>query len=550
MLISKLRNTKNTNKIFMGTIILFLSIFLVLPILMLFAKAFKNFDGDFVGLQNFYEYMGTRGFKISLVNSLTVAILATIIALTLAFVFAYAIERSNLKFKNFYNWIALLPLFAPTMTHGIALIYLFGNQGLLRGLFGENFSIYGLWGIVISEVIYIFPIVYTIILLGLKKADNRLYEAADIMNTKPFRQFITITLPSIKFSIITAIFSSFTMAFTDFGAPKIIGGSFNVLATDVYKKMLGQQDIEMGAVVGILLTLPAIISVIVNIIANKKDFYKLDSKAEKYKVKNRPALDRILNYIIFIISGMIVAIFAVIIFSSIIVNWPYDLSLTFKWFDFDFMGLSGMQIFFNTVMVAVISAIVGTTIAFIAAYTYTRGKQSKVINQIIYFLSTLPNVIPGLTLGIAYMLFFNYKDNPLKFIYGTFIILIAVNIVHFFATPFLTISSELKSIDSEFENVSEIMGVHPINTIIDVIIPNSWSAIIESFSYYFVNSMMTVSAIVFLYFPYTRVASISMINQADIGNMATASAVAVMIIFANVIFRALVDKYLKKNKVN
>ena len=546
MLTSKLKNTKNMNKVFTVSIILFLSIFLVLPILMLFAKAFKNFDGDFIGLQNFYEYMGTRGFKVSLINSLKVAILSTIIAIVLAFIFAYAIERTNLKFKKFYNWIALLPLFAPTMTHGIALIYLFGNQGIFRKIFGESFSIYGLKGIVISEVIYIFPIIYTIILLGLKKADNRLYEAAEMMDTKSFRQFMTITLPSIKFSLITAVFSAFTMAFTDFGAPKIIGGSFNVLATDVYKQMLGQQNIEMGAVVGILLTLPAIISVIVNIIANKKDFYKLDSKAEKYKIKKRPVLDVILNILIFLISSMIAIIFITIVFSSVIVNWPYDLSLTFKWFDFDFMGLSGYRIFFNTIMVATISAVVGTVIAFTAAYTYTRGKQSKVINQIIYFFSTLPNVVPGLTLGIAYMLFFNYKDNPLKIIYGTFIILIAVNIVHFFATPFLTISSELKSIDSEFENVSEIMGVHPINTIIDVIIPNSWSAIVESFSYYFVNSMMTVSAIVFLYFPYTRVASISMINQADIGNMATASAVAVMIIFANIIFRGIVDRYLKK----
>lgn len=529
---------------------LFLLVFLLIPILVLFFKAFQNFDGNFVGLDNFKNYLSTTSFKVSLSNSLIVAIISTLISLILAFLFAYGIQRTNIKLKKAFNWIGLLPLFAPTMTHGIALIYLLGRKGVITTLFGLDFDIYGVWGIIISEVLYIFPVVYTMFSLGLRKTDNRLYEAADCMGTKAFRQFRTITLPSVKFTIITAFFAAFTMSFTDFGAPKVIGGNYSVLATEVYKKLLGQQDLEMGAVVGIILTIPAILAFIINIIANKRDKYKVDSKALEFKIKEDKIRDRIYLFINMIISMGIIVIFLTILLSAFTNNWPYDLSFTTKWFNFNVMGMSGWEIFGNSIMVSLFTAILGTTLCFISAYLYERGREFRILNQCTYFMSTLPNVIPGLTLGIAYMFFFNKASNPLNFIYGTFLILILVNIVHFFATPFLTINSELKKIDKEFENVSAVMGVSWFRVIKEVIIPNSWGAIVESFAYYFINSMMTVSAVVFLYFPYTRLASISMINQLDIGNTAAASAVAVMIVLTNIIFRILVDKYIVNVKIN
>lgn len=75
--------------------------------------------------------------------------------------------------------------------------------------------------------------------------------------------------------------------------------------------------------------------------------------------------------------------------------------------------------------------------------------------------------------------------NPLKFIYGTFAIMIFANIIHFFSMPYMTIKGILKKIDSEYENMSEAMGVLWYKVFDSVILPLSKSAIIESFQYYF-----------------------------------------------------------------
>ncbi|SHI12027.1 iron(III) transport system permease protein [Clostridium collagenovorans DSM 3089] len=529
-------------------VISFLIVFLAIPVCGLLFRAFQNFDGNFVGIENFKAYLGTRGFKITLGNSMKVTLTAVGISMITAFVYAYGVNKSNIKCKGVFHWIALLPLFAPTMTHSIALIYLFGTKGIITNLLGLSFDIYGFWGIVLSEALYVFPVVYLLFSMGLKNGDNRLYEAAEIMGISSMRQFFTITIPNMKFSIITAFFSSFTMAFTDFGAPKIIGGRFSVLATEIYKKMLGQQDFEMGAVIGVILIIPAVIAFIVDYYISKNNKMEADSKGTKYVIQPNKSRDIIFTVFNVIIVVFILMIFATTILSSFVESWPYNMNLTTKWFNFNVLGMSGIEMFGNSIFVSILTAITGTILAFVAAYFSERGKIFKSGSKLIYLLGILPNAIPGLTIGIAYMLFFNKAANPLKFLYGTFAILILANVIHFFSTPFLTISNELKTIDKEYENASEVMGVKWSYLLKNVIIPLSLPAILESFSYYFVNSMMTVSAIVFLYMPHTRVATISMINKVDTGEMAAAAAVAVMIIFTNVIFRLVFDRIVLRIK--
>ncbi|MGG7177917.1 putative 2-aminoethylphosphonate ABC transporter permease subunit [Clostridium paraputrificum] len=539
-------NSNKSKTLIRILILTFLTIFLAMPIVALFLKAFQNMDGEFVGFKNFIDYIPTRGFRVALGHSIVVSITAMIITIVIAFTYAYAINRSRLKFKSLFHWIAILPLFAPTMTHGIALIYLFGGKGIVTSLLSLNWDIYGKWGIIISEVLYIFPVIYLMMLLGLKNADNRLYEVADVLRTSKVRQFFKITLPSMKFSIITACFSAFTMAFTDFGAPKIVGGNYSVLATEVYKKMLGQQDLEAGAVVGILLIIPAILAFIVDFNVSKKNKTSIDSKATEYFIKEDKKRDIILGAFTTIIATIIVSIFIVILMSAFISNWPYDLSFTFKWFKFSILGMSVFKIFANSIFVALLTAILGTALCFIASYISVRSGEDSKINKVIYFLGVLPNAIPGLTIGISFIFFFNYSGNPLKVIYGTFVILVFANIIHFFSNPFLTISNEMKKIDKEYENVAETMKVSWKTLVEKVILPISLPAVIESFSYYFVNSMITVSAVVFLYFPTTTLATISMINKVDVGDTAAASAIAVLIIITNIIFRIVIDKINRK----
>ena len=157
-------------------LVLFLIISIIFPISNLFIKAFQNKNGNYVGLENFAEYFNDPVTASSLTNSLKVSVTVTIFTIVLAFFFSYGINRSNLKGKSLLKGIALLPLFSPTMTHGIALIYLFGRQGIITKTFNLSISIYGFWGIVFAETIFIFPILFFMMVLAFDSEDYRKYE--------------------------------------------------------------------------------------------------------------------------------------------------------------------------------------------------------------------------------------------------------------------------------------------------------------------------------------------------------------------------------------
>ena len=183
---------------------------LILPLWWLLSKSFQNEAGQFVGLANYIRYFSTPSLFASLWNSLYVALLTTAIVLPLAFIYAYALQRSCMRWKGLFQALALIPILAPSLLPAISMIYLFGNQGLLKEwMFGV--SVYGPFGIVVSEVFYCFPHALMILLAALSLADARLYEAADALGASKVRVFFTVTLPGAKYGVISAGFVIFTL---------------------------------------------------------------------------------------------------------------------------------------------------------------------------------------------------------------------------------------------------------------------------------------------------------------------------------------------------
>src|SRR5436309_13463875 len=189
-----------------------------------------------------------------------------------------------MKFTGLVCAAAVLPLFAPSLLSAISLICLFGNQGLLKGImFGGD--IYGANGIIVAQVFYCFPHALIIAVTALALADARLYEVADALGTSKSRIFRTVTLPGAKFGLINAAFVVFTLVVTDFGIAKVIGGQFNVLATDAYKQVVGQQNFEMGAVVGMVLLVPAVLAFAIDRIVQRRQVALLSARAVPYEPK-------------------------------------------------------------------------------------------------------------------------------------------------------------------------------------------------------------------------------------------------------------------------
>ena len=257
---------------------LVLLVIVALPLWSLLAKGFEDRDGKFVGLANYITYFSTPSLVVSAVNSFKVAAIATVIVVPLAFLYAYALTRAVLPMRWLFQGVALIPIFAPSLLPGIALIYLFGTQGFFKALLGGG-SIYGIDGIVIAQVFYCFPHATLILVTALATADARLYEAADVLGASKIRVFFTVTLPGAKYGLISAALVVFTLVITDFGIAKVIGGNFNVLATDVYKQVIGQQNFSMGAVVGMVLLAPAALAFVVDHLVQRKQVALLTARA-------------------------------------------------------------------------------------------------------------------------------------------------------------------------------------------------------------------------------------------------------------------------------
>lgn len=534
-------------------VVVFLLVFLVCPLATLFVKAFQDKDGLFVGLAQFREYFTSRAMVYSIGNTFVVAIWSTVISVALAFFFAYALSRKNVPCRSFFRYVGMIPIFAPTMLLGIALIYLFGNQGILTSL-GIEIPLYGKVGIIIAESIYCFPAATTILMVAFSAADNRLYEAAETMGTSAFRKMVTITIPNVKYGLINAIFVSFTYSFTDFGAPSVVGGNYNVLATDVYKQVVGQQNFNMGAVVGMILLFPAILSFVVDWFTNKKQSAAINSKSVPYQIKPHPASDFAATLFCIIVTLAMLLFFAVALFASLIKLWPYNLTFTLDNYNLAEAGSgSGLTAFRNSILISLISAFLGTFITFVGAYMIEKTQQKFVISRkIAYFLSITPLAIPGTVVGLSFIMFFNASSfaipfteyalvNPLHGIYGTIWIIVFANLIHFFSVPFSTATTALKRLDKEFETVSESLSVPFYRTFRKVTVPLCFPAICEMWVYFFVNSLVTVSAVVFLYSPTAPITSVMIVSMQGAGQTAPAAAMCMLLLFINLIVRLLYE---------
>lgn len=539
------------------SLLLLFTAFLIMPLLILFCKAFQDGDGAFVGLRQFQVYFTSPNMLSSLLNTIFISVISTVIAVSLASVFAYCITRRNVMFKKPMQFIAMLPIFSPTMLLGMSLIYLFGNKGLITQI-GFKLPLYGELGIIIAESVYCFPVALMIMAVAFSAADNRLYEAADAMDTGSFRKMLTITLPGVKYGLISSVFICFTYSFTDFGAPSVVGGNYNVLATDIYKQVIGQQNFNMGAVVGIFMMIPTIISFIVDRITSGKQASGISSKSVPYQIKPNRKADVAATVFCSIITAVMVLYFGVSLFGSLVTLWPYNLNLTLGHYDFSKIASgAGVECLKNSLGVSAMVALIGTAVTFTTAYLVEKSKALPRLRQFIYFMAITPMAVPGTVIGLSFILFFNPLTLKVPFtgmelsnifsgLYGTFSILIIVNIIHYFSVPFITALTALKRLDKEFETVSESLRVPLYKTFFRITVPLSFSAILEMCAYFFMNSMITVSAVVFLYTPATQLASVVILNVHGAGDDAEAAALCMVILGINIVVRLVYEVVQKR----
>ncbi|WP_282066436.1 putative 2-aminoethylphosphonate ABC transporter permease subunit [Vibrio rotiferianus] len=506
-------------------------LFILMPLWAMLTKSVQNANDEFVGLANFATYFSSSSLWVSVGNTFTLGVIVTSVVGVLAFGYAYALTRSCMPFKGLFQILGTAPILAPSLLPAISLIFLFGNQGIAKEMLLGN-SIYGVIGISMGLIFWTFPHALMILTTSLRTSDARLYEAARTLKTSPIKTFFMVTLPAAKYGLISTLIVVFTLVITDFGVPKVIGGSYNVLATDIFKQVVGQQNFAMGAVTSIMLLFPAVMAFGADRWVQKKQKSLFDTRSVPYQPEPNKARDSICLVYCSIISIAVLAVLGMAVYGSLVTFWPWNKALTLNNYNFAEMSTYGWSPFFNSLTLAGWTAFIGTAIIFVGAYCIEKGRAFGPIRQVMQMLSVVPMAVPGMVLGLGYIFYFNDANNPLNVLYGTMAFLVINTVVHYYTVGHMTALTALKQLPSEIEATAASVKLPQYKLFFKVTLPVCLPAILDIATYLFVNALTTTSAVVFLYSTDTIPASVSILNMDDAGQTGAAAAMAVMIMMA------------------
>lgn len=465
----------------------------------------------------------------SVLHSVLVSLAATAISVTLAFILAWCMARTRAALKPLFNVLLILPMLIPSISHGMGLIILFGSNGRITKLLGLSQGIYGFWGIVIGSVMYSFPVAYLMILDILRYENAAPYEAAAVLGIPKLRRLTAITLPYLRKPLLNVVFATFTMIVTDYGVPLMVGGTYKTLPVLMYEEVIGRLDFNKGAVFGTMLLIPAVIAFFADMFCKNR----ANSVVTKpFIIAKKPLRDALATIIAALMSAAV--LYPIISFAQLTFAQKYPIDMTFTTHHIESTIAKGALGFLrNSVLIALAVSVLGTVIAFISAYLTARLPSKS--SRLLHLLSITSLAIPGMVLGLSYVLAFKSS-----FIYGTFAILILVNSVHFFSSPYLMFYNSMGKLSRDLEAVGATLGIGRLRMILDVFIPTLRSTIMESFSYFFVNSMMTISAVAFLATARTKPVSL-MITQFEAQVLLEAAAfVSLAILAVNLILKGVV----------
>ncbi|HCH5330751.1 TPA: putative 2-aminoethylphosphonate ABC transporter permease subunit [Vibrio parahaemolyticus] len=506
-------------------------LFILMPLWAMLAKSVQNSNGEFVGLANFATYFSSSSLWVSVGNTFSLGLVVTTVVGILAFGYAYALTRSCMPFKGLFHILGTAPILAPSLLPAISLIFLFGNQGVAKELLGGH-SVYGVIGISMGLIFWTFPHALMILTTSLRTSDARLYEAARALKTSPMKTFFMVTLPAAKYGLISTLIVVFTLVITDFGVPKVIGGSYNVLATDIFKQVVGQQNFAMGAVTSIMLLFPAVMAFGADRWVQKKQKSLFDTRSVPYQPEPNKARDSICLVYCSIISIAVLAVLGMAVYGSLVTFWPWNKALTLNNYNFAEMSTYGWSPFFNSLTLAGWTALIGTAVIFVGAYCIEKGRAFGPVRQAMQMLSVVPMAVPGMVLGLGYIFYFNDVNNPLNVLYGTMAFLVINTVVHYYTVGHMTALTALKQLPSEIEATAASVKLPQYKLFFKVTLPVCMPAVLDIATYLFVNALTTTSAVVFLYSTDTIPASVSILNMDDAGQTGAAAAMAVMIMIA------------------
>lgn len=538
------QNKKNREMkvIFLILLVIFLT-FLVLPLVRILGKSFVAEGG--VTLENYRSILSEKGFLRVLGNSFLVAGTSALLTTMIAFFLAYTIHYTRVPegCKQVILKGAKLPMLLPTITYGFAIIYSFGKQGLLTRLFGRQiFDIYGFPGLLMGYVIYTLPTAFMLIQNTMQYIDKRFMVVSRVMGDPPYKTFLVTVIRPLTGTLVSSFIQTFFLSFTDFGIPASVGGEYKTIASLLYATMLGSvPDFGKGAVVAFVMLVPSVVSILV---LRKLEKYNVRySKITPAEIEKNRLRDGICLVFSTAVIVSVLSIFLVIFVIPFVKSWPYDTGFTMEHIRDVFSDEGLVSVYINSIVIALLTAIFGTLTAYGGALLTARSTISKKLKGVVEGIALVTNTIPGMVLGLAYL--FSFSGTPIQ---NTMIILIICNMVHYFSTPYLMMKNSLEKMNDSWETTALLMGDNWIKTIVRIVTPNAVTTILEVLSYYFINAMVTISAVIFIYGARTMVITTKMKELQYYNKYNEIFVLSILILVTNLASKGILQLYQRRDR--
>ncbi len=460
-------------------------------------------------------------------NTLMMAALSTVSAVTLGFLFAFTTSRPDVPLRNLFKLVAILPLVSPPFVGGLAFILLFGRRGLvtysLLGLSGDIYGWHGLWMV---QTLAFFPIAYLTLGGVLRRINPTLEYAAQDLGAHGFRVFRTVTLPLAVPGLASAALLVGIYTLSDFGNPMLVGGAFKVLATETYSQVTGWGDLGMASALSAALLLPSVaLFATQRYWIEGRSFVTVTGKGSfAVPVPTPVPLRWALLAGCALVTLVLLATYAVVLVGAFARTWGVNWRPTLE--NFEYTVFRGAQLW-NSIRFAGMAALGGSAFAVLAAFLIQRKRFPG--RAAVDFAAVLPAALPGTLIGVGYILAFNIPPLALT---GTGTIIVAAMLFRTIPVGYRAAVAGLAQIAPSIEEGAADLGARPLRTLWDVTLPLIRSAFTSALVFTFIRSMNTLSAVIFLVSPGTVVASASILALAEHGDWGQASAMAASLMSA------------------
>lgn len=502
-----------------------LLIFILLPLLAVFLRSFGIGDEGFT-LEHYQQFFQRSTYYKSLLNSIMVGVVSTSIIISISIPFALYVTRTTSAISKVYRGLSLLPMVAPPFIFSLSLIILFGRRGviteIINDVFGTQFSIYGFWGVVVAQVLSLFPVAFMMIEGSMRSMNPNLEYASRDLGASQTQTMFKVTLPLASTGILKAGLLVFVMALADFSNPIIIGGETSFLASDAYLLVTGKQNLEMAAVLGVFLIIPSIIVFLFQTYYIKDtDITSIDSSSGAGNLSLNKPLKAITFGISTLMALFITIMFLMVVLGAFVKIIGVNNTLTFD----HFADPSGWNFIYTSVIVSFLGALLASFLGLLQGYLTVR--KNIPAKKLLEFVALFGVAVPGTVIGIGYVLIFN---GPPLFLTGTVLLLVMNMTFRKIGVGLEAVISKLNQIDISMEEASADLGAGPVRTLRKIVLPILSPAFVSGFVYAFMTSMVSVSSVIFLISPGTNLAATYILNLASQASVGRASAMSVILI--------------------